>query len=116
MKYLVVVNKKFIVSVESTSNGGAEHVVLDRFEGVYGAQAFCGSGLRTDTFTRFLAECDTISMDELAEMMDKHAEAKRRAIEAENVLAEASDAYDRAKGAYAKASDEWVEACKAIGI
>ena len=71
MKYLVVVNQKYIVSVESTSAGGAEHVVLDRMGGIEGAQAFGPDGIKTDLFGHYLLTCETTSLDQLA----KKAEA-----------------------------------------
>lgn len=88
MRYFVVVNQKFIVAVDSTSNGGAEHVVLDRFDGVVGAQAFDSKAVKTETFAHFMATCDTVSMDELETMMSRYDSVKARLVEAE-------DGYDR---------------------
>ena len=65
MMYLVVVNQKYIVSVEANSNGGAEHRVLDAFDGIWTAQAFMMSELGTDTFKHYAETCETISMSEL---------------------------------------------------
>lgn len=84
MRYFVVVNQKFIVAVDSTSNGGAEHVVLDRFDGVVGAQAFGPKDVRTETFAHFMATCDTVSIDELETMMARYDSVKARLVEAEN--------------------------------
>ena len=72
MKYMVVVNKKFIVSVEAISAGGAEHVILDRFSGIRGAQAFTAEELKTDTFAYYFAHCETISLNELEKLSDAY--------------------------------------------
>ena len=50
MKYMVVVNQKYIVTVEANSACSAEHKILDNMDGVQGAQAFTGKELSTDTF------------------------------------------------------------------
>lgn len=40
-KYLVVVNSKYVLTIESTSLGGAEHVILDQcYYGIKQCQAF----------------------------------------------------------------------------
>ena len=55
MKYLVIVNRgRYIVTVDALSAGGAEHKVLDPFEGVREAQAFTLEEAGGDTF-RWLA-------------------------------------------------------------
>ena len=85
MRYFVVVNQKYIVAVDSSSNGGAEHVVLDNVYGVLGAQAFDGKDINTDTFRWFMDNCETISLAELAkkgdvyrEKVDEWAEASKK--------------------------------------
>lgn len=71
-KYFVVVNQKYIVKVESTSAGGAEHVILDGFNGIRGAQAFGKNELTTDLFAHYVETCDTVSLGELAKMSDAY--------------------------------------------
>lgn len=72
MKYLVVVNQKYIVSVESTSAGGAEHVVLDSMGGIEGAQAFGPEDIKTDLFGHYLLTCETTSLDQLAKTAEAY--------------------------------------------
>ena len=84
MRYFVVVNQKYIVAVDSSSNGGAEHVVLDKFDGVYGAQAFAPKETATDTFIYFMKTCDTVSMGELEAIMGRYDAVKARLVSAEN--------------------------------
>jgi len=74
-KYFVVVNQKYIVNVESTSSGGAEHVILDNIKHSKSAMAFSIMEIQTDTFQGWLKDCETISYDEL-KRKDNHAIAK----------------------------------------
>ena len=63
MNYVVIVNNKFIVNgIESTSAGGAEHKILDNYNGIAGAQAFALNELGTDCFAGFCESCETISL------------------------------------------------------
>lgn len=66
-KYLVVVNQKFLVSVEAETNGGAEHRLLDLIpiEGaIRSCQAFSLDELKTEFFRVLVKDCKTISEDE----------------------------------------------------
>ena len=75
MKYLVVVNRKYIVSVEANSAGGAEHKILDGIHyGIETCQAFSPAETGTDMFKWFLETSETISMDELMERGKRYAE------------------------------------------
>lgn len=74
-KYLVVVNQKYIVKVEAESAGGAEHVVLDNFDGIQYAQAFTAKELTTSTFEYYFDTCSTISLDELKRISDDYVAA-----------------------------------------
>lgn len=65
-KYMVIVNQKYLVSVEAGSHGGAEHRILDTGYGFHGAQAFSREDLRTEFFRDNAIECETVSFDWLA--------------------------------------------------
>ena len=79
-KYIVIVNRKYLVSVEAGSRGGAEHRCLDLIYGIETAQAFSRADLRTEFFRDNAIECDTISF---AELVTK-SEAYKAAVEYEN--------------------------------
>lgn len=114
MKYLVIVNRgRYIVTVDALSAGGAEHKVLDPFEGVREAQAFTLEEAGGDTFRWLARDAETVSLQELgnisrtraslwdaaSDASQEHADAWERiealraqlaeAIEAEHAAAEA---------------------------
>jgi hypothetical protein len=64
-KYFVVVNQKYIVSVESSSNAGAEHEILDNIKRTKSALAFGQEEINTATFFDYLTTCTTVSFEEL---------------------------------------------------
>lgn len=73
MKYMVVVNQKYMISLEHDGScGGAEHVILDNYQGIEGCQAFDQEGMKTDTFMEYLTTCETISLDELKTLSDEY--------------------------------------------
>lgn len=73
MKYMMVVNQKYMISLEHDGScGGAEHVILDNFQGIEGCQAFDQEGMKTDTFMSYLTTCKTISLDELKTLSDEY--------------------------------------------
>jgi len=74
-KYFVVVDHKYMVTVVSTSNGGAEHVILDNITYAKSALAFGMEDLSTETFRNYLISCQTISYDELKKQ-DNQLKAK----------------------------------------
>lgn len=65
-KYIVIVNQKYLVSVEAGSHGGAEHRCLDLHYGIQTSQAFSRDDLRTECFRDMAIDCETISFAELA--------------------------------------------------
>lgn len=66
MKYIVMVNQKYLVSVEAESAGGAEHKILDNvYYGIETCQAFNMKELGTDFFRGCAESCETISYSEL---------------------------------------------------
>lgn len=68
MKYVVIVNQKYLVSVEANTHGGAEHKILDNvYYGVKTCQAFTIEEMSTDTFKALAENCETISYDEMLE-------------------------------------------------
>lgn len=69
MKFMVMVNNKFMVSVEAESNCGAEHRILDEiYDGMQSALAFDKESMKTDHFRGCLLGCETISFSELKNM------------------------------------------------
>ena len=86
MKYIVVVNQKYLVSVEANTHGGAEHKILDNiYYGVETCQAFAIEEMATDTFRALAENCETISYDEMLnrsklykETLDKIKENKTK--------------------------------------
>lgn len=79
-KYIVIVNQKYLVSVEAGSHGGAEHRCLDLVYGIETAQAFSRDDLRTEFFRDNAIKCETISFSELA----SKSEAYKATVEYEN--------------------------------
>lgn len=76
MKYMVLVNQKFMVAVETEgSMAAAEHVILDNYQGIAGAQAFDRAALHTNYFVDVLQDAETISLGELKAMSDRYEEA-----------------------------------------
>ena len=76
MKYMVLVNRKFMVAVENEGSAlSAEHYILDNFQGIIGAQAFDRAALKTDYFADVLQDAESISLDELKKMSDRYEEA-----------------------------------------
>ena len=75
MKFIVMVNQKYLVSVEANTNGGAEHKILDNvYYGIETCQAFSPEEMKTEFFRSCFEECETISYSEL---FDKAKEYKR---------------------------------------
>lgn len=75
MKYLVMVNQKYLVTVEANTNGGAEHKILDNvYYGIETCQAFSPEEMKTEFFRSCFEHCETISYSEL---YDKAAAYKK---------------------------------------
>ena len=73
MKFLVVVNGKYMVDVEANTHGGAEHIILDDFHyGIEQCQAFSMKELHTDTFKHFAEGCETIGREQLMLKCEKY--------------------------------------------
>ena len=79
MKYMVVAavqNNWYLVRVEASSLGDAEHKVLDlgicgRHEyGVRGATAFDAKSMKTDTFISMAMESEPVSVEEFTEIVE----------------------------------------------
>lgn len=76
MTYMVWVNQKFMVTVETDgSMAAAEHVILDNYQGIVSAQAFDRAALHTNFFVDVLQNSKTISLDELKAMSDRYENA-----------------------------------------
>ena len=82
MKYMVLVNQKYMVAVETEgSNAAAEHMILDNFDGIQGAQAFDKAAMRTSYFFDILQSAETISLKELGVLSDNYKAAYKRLAE-----------------------------------
>lgn len=76
MKYMVWVNQKFLVTVETDGSAcAAEHEILDNYQGIVSAQAFDRDSMKTDTFAGAVLWSETISRDELKAMSDRYEKA-----------------------------------------
>lgn len=77
MKYMVMVNNKFMVSVEAESKINAGHFILDSFANetnTYGviesALAFNKEDMKTDYYFECLEGCETISFTDLGSKIE----------------------------------------------
>ena len=76
MKYMVLVNQKYMVAVETEgSMAAAEHMILDNYQGIAGAQALDRAALHTNYFVDVLQNAETISLSELKAMSDRYENA-----------------------------------------
>lgn len=97
MKYFVVANQKWIVSVDANSAGAAEHAVLDVVDGIQYAQAFTGKELSTDTFQHFFENGTTVTIDELLNISAEYTEAVKKCKACAEQFAERKKEVDRLK-------------------
>lgn len=103
MKYMVWVNQKFLVTVETDGSAcAAEHEILDNYQGIVSAQAFDRDSMKTDTFAGAVACSDTISLDELGDMSDKY---KNAYIELSKAMDEEREIVDEIEHLQAKIKD-----------
>jgi septal ring factor EnvC (AmiA/AmiB activator) len=86
-KYMVIVNQKYLVSVQAESLGGAEHRCLDLVYGISDAQAFSRDDIRTEFFRDNAILCETLSFSELVSKSD----AFKAALDYESEVREALD-------------------------
>lgn len=83
MKFMVMVNSKYMVSVEAESLCGAEHVILDKYSDIINrsnviksAQAFKHEDMGKAWFINdYFNFCETISIEALDEKIKKYTEA-----------------------------------------
>lgn len=85
MKYFVQVNRNMMVSIEAETALRAEHAILD-LDGIQYAMAYDVDMMKTDAFRGAMLGCNTMSLDELAQL---------------------SGDYTKAWQAVGKAKDEW---------
>lgn len=97
MRYLVVVNQKYIVSVEAESACGAEHVILDNISGTEGAQAFDRKSIKTETFTWYLENCETVSYETLRQIGEEYSEKVVEYTDCKVELSKANDEMEELK-------------------
>lgn len=98
MKYMVLVNRKFMVAVEHDgSNGGAEHVILDNYQGIPGAQAFNIKEMHTQYFSDIVQDCETISLKELRGMSDEYEQAYVELARAKDAVSDIDNEIERVK-------------------
>ena len=84
MKYMVEINAKFLVKIEiEGSCGAAEHYFLDKFPGVWGANAFDEKSMKTECVRGTLLQSELVSEKELTEILEEAAKADKKADELE---------------------------------
>ena len=118
MTYMMMVNDKYMVSIEHDgSRGGAEHVILDNFDGIQGCQAFAEEDMRTSYFIECLLRCETISLDELKTLSDEYAkrwaEVSRLMTKFDRLSAEVLDLEEKLRNLRSekyKVRNEWDDA------
>ena len=132
MKYYVIVNNGlYLVKVDAQSLGGAEHVVLDNYSGITGAQAFSLEDMGLETFQALARTAEPVSLEELGRLSEEYSEhwadvsraqdatfqARREVYRAEAALKEARQALEYLEEEEAQA---WTEAhtfqAQAFGI
>lgn len=79
-KFFVIVNQKYVVSVEAQTSGGAEHVILDLLPldntlckfggGITSCQAFSERDMKTECFVEMVKDCNTVSLSEFVNMCE----------------------------------------------
>lgn len=69
--FIVWVNRKYLTMVTSTSNGGAEHKVMDNMVYVTNAQAFGFEEMNTETYKKAFETGKMISIEELQKKNDE---------------------------------------------
>ena len=71
-KFMVMVNCKWMVLIESENACRAEHLILDDLRyGIQFCQAFSIEEFATDTFLGWMSSCETISLRELEDKVSK---------------------------------------------
>ena len=95
-KYFVLVNDKYMTSIESTSNAGAEHALLDNVPGVHSALAFDDATLQSDYFRTCLVRSSLIDLHHLSELFGAQADRQARYERALQAYLEADEAYSKA--------------------
>lgn len=74
MKYMVQVNRNMMVSMEAETALSAEHAILD-LDGTQYAMAYDSEMMKTEAFRGALLGCNTISLDELAQLSGDYTKA-----------------------------------------
>ena len=100
MKFMVVVNQKYLVSVEANTHGGAEHKILDNiYCGIETCLAFTIEETATDIFKTLVENCETISYTEMLEKSKVYKETLNNLEHAKRVAekeqAQIKDLYDQ---------------------
>ena len=73
MKYMVMVNGKYMTQVETDRSAcGAEHIILDDIRyGIESALAFDAESIKTQHFFDCLQSCKMVSLDEIKAMSSR---------------------------------------------
>lgn len=75
MKHFVMVNGKFMTTVDADSCAAAEHMILDNIPGTQSALAFDADGMTTETFRGCLLSCELVSQVDLVSRFDNRRDA-----------------------------------------
>ena len=75
MKHFVMVNGKFMTTVDADSCAAAEHMILDNIPGTQSALAFDADSMTTETFRGCLLSCEMVSQVDLVSRFDNRHDA-----------------------------------------
>lgn len=99
MKYIVIVNEKYIVTVDAETHGGAEHKILDGAgEAIKSCQAFSLQELATDTFVALASEAKTISLRALKGLIEDYLTEEKKQKELEELIEESKKKISKWEG------------------
>lgn len=110
--YMIQVNGKYMVkaNLETESLAGAEHFILDNFDGIEAALAFDEKQIRTLWFVQtYLAGAEVISLDELRRKSDNFTAAYAEYSVAKNALDSKDDEIEALKQKLAELQAERTE-------
>ena len=109
MKYFVQVNRNMMISLEAETALRAEHAILD-MDGIQYANAFDTDAMKTDTFRGALLGCNTISLDELAQLSGDYTKAWQAVGKAKDAWNTADSEVRRIQAMLDKAKEDAKEA------
>ena len=87
MKFMVMVNNKYMVSLEASSCLAAEHKILDEIRyGMQSALAFDQETTKTEHFIACMMQCQTISYEELHKLSEVYTDGWKKVSDQKNSI------------------------------